>query len=68
MNKTIIIILKGDGFYDVKVPANLYNLIIVCHITTVSVLTKKRTRKFFLDRRNNIDKYNKTTSGLIIIE
>lgn len=43
MNKTIII-LKGDGINDVKVPANLYNLIIVCHTTAVSVFNKKNNQ------------------------
>lgn len=60
MNKTIII-LKGDGVNDVKVPANLYNLIIVCHTTAVSVFNKKNNQGVFLGWRDDVDKYNKAT-------
>jgi hypothetical protein len=56
--------LKGDGISDVKVPANLYNLIIVCHTTVVSVFNKKNKKNnqgVFLGWRDDIDKYNKAT-------
>jgi hypothetical protein len=38
--------LKGDGVNDVKVPANLYNLIIVRHTAAVSVFNKKNNQGF----------------------
>lgn len=48
-------------FYDVKVPANLYNLIIVCHTIVVSVFNKKNNQGVFLGWRDDVDKYNKAT-------